>query len=716
MAQSILDVLTDVSLDGSSVQSLLESQNLIAEVEQSAIDQDEEDIFQCGKCKSQFTSLQLFVLHKRTHQKTQQQTVDLTQFLTNDESQVMHVEDVVQDESQYNSQETFQLGEPIILEEADMLFSVDQEAANYFMTDSTFSVPIILSTENLDTFDNAAIEATREDSSEVPTILQNDINSQEDASSQSEHPSASLTDNELSLADNEPSLEDNESSLENNETSLQDNLLSVSENGINRTQNLRYKCGYCNKQFAKKFYWQQHERSHTGEKPYQCVVCGRAFAQKSNVKKHMSSHKVWPGTAIHSLPPEAPPDGSIDRTYHCQFCKETFDSYKALKGHLIVSHLALKVYKCVQSSCSMMFSDLEEFLEHTRNHKCSEYRCHVCGEVFSTLSDLGGHQYVHSVQKQKTTEKYYCCSTCKSSFSNLEALQHHKETTTHNYACLHCGKSFLIERFLRRHLKTHSASARFVCEDCGKAFKTEQYLANHKLIHSEETPFTCPHCPARFKRKDRLGRHMLIHDLTKRLKCPFRNYLGCMSEFSRPDKLKRHLLTHSNVKRFSCSHCNRNFHRAQALKHHEMNKHSLKCDICSHAFKTKEQLVTHNCEQSNETKKHTSSQLPKKASGSFKPRKPTPKRQTLSKTAIPLADKEKLEKLKTDEMERKIASETFISGDIDEKANKKMENIPPVLKTESTGGELNERSDSPVTDFENDFKRNMEFYSPHASE
>ena len=66
----------------------------------------------------------------------------------------------------------------------------------------------------------------------------------------------------------------------------------------------QYKCDFCNKQFSKKFYWQQHERSHTGEKPYQCVVCGRSFAQKSNVKKHMSSHKVWPGTAIHSLPPE----------------------------------------------------------------------------------------------------------------------------------------------------------------------------------------------------------------------------------------------------------------------------------------------------------------------------------------------------------------------------------------------------------------------------
>jgi len=48
--------------------------------------------------------------------------MDLNQFLTNDETRTMHMENGVQNESQYNSQETFQLGEPIILEEADMLF------------------------------------------------------------------------------------------------------------------------------------------------------------------------------------------------------------------------------------------------------------------------------------------------------------------------------------------------------------------------------------------------------------------------------------------------------------------------------------------------------------------------------------------------------------------------------------------------------------------
>ncbi|XP_029042679.1 uncharacterized protein LOC117602259 isoform X2 [Osmia lignaria lignaria] len=603
MAQSIFDALTGVSLDVPSVQCLLESPTLITEVEQSAIDLDEEDIFQCGKCKNQFTSLHMFVLHKRTHQKTQEQTVDLSQFLVNDENQTIHIEDNSQHVSQYNPQETFvqndQLNEPIILEESDMLFSMDQEGANYFSTDSTFGVPIILSSEGLDTFETSTIptdtDHIKDDSNQVPQVLQSDISGEHNINS-SDKVIISITQN----------------LVENVTECTQDELDAI----INQSPHLKYKCGYCNKQFSKKFYWQQHERSHTGEKPYQCVVCGRAFAQKSNVKKHMSSHKVWPGTAIHSLPPEAPPDGSIDRTYHCQFCKEIFDSYKALKGHLIVSHLALKVYKCVQSSCSMMFAELEDFLEHTRSHKRSEYRCHVCGEVFNTLSDLGLHQYAHSVQKQKTTEKYYCCSVCKSSFSNLEALQHHTETTTHDYACLHCGKSFLIERFLRRHLKTHASSARFACEDCGKAFKTEQYLANHKLIHSEETPFLCP------------------------------------------------------------------------------------------AFKTKEQLLTHNCDQSNETKKHMSSQLPKKASGSFKPRRPTPKRQTSSKTTIGLADKEKLEKFKADEIQRKITLDILKSDEYkDETCTKKIENI---FVSREIGSTIEALMKSDAAD--NEIKRNIDIY------
>lgn len=56
---------------------------------------------------------------------------------------------------------------------------MDQEGANYFTTDSTFSVPIILSSEGLDSFANSTIpgdnDPIKDDSNEVPQVLQSDI-------------------------------------------------------------------------------------------------------------------------------------------------------------------------------------------------------------------------------------------------------------------------------------------------------------------------------------------------------------------------------------------------------------------------------------------------------------------------------------------------------------------------------------------------------------
>lgn len=68
-----------------------------------------------------------------------------------------------------------------------IFYSMDQEGANYFTTDSTFSVPIILSSESLDTFENSTIpgdnDPLKNESNEVPQILQSDISQEQNIKS-----------------------------------------------------------------------------------------------------------------------------------------------------------------------------------------------------------------------------------------------------------------------------------------------------------------------------------------------------------------------------------------------------------------------------------------------------------------------------------------------------------------------------------------------------
>lgn len=141
-----------------------------------------------------------------------------------------------------------------------------------------------------------------------------------------------------------------------------------------------------------------------------------------NVKKHMQTHKVWPDGLAHTLPPQAggsdgskeddivmsevtekcvefvePHKSSIDSSYVCPYCPYNGKTYFELKSHM-KSHKREKVYKCIQASCGVMFSDLEPFLGHIQSHETEmTYRCHQCNKTFSSLYDLGVHQYSHSL-------------------------------------------------------------------------------------------------------------------------------------------------------------------------------------------------------------------------------------------------------------------------------------------------------------------------------
>ncbi|XP_063065611.1 zinc finger protein 341 [Engraulis encrasicolus] len=427
----------------------------------------------------------------------------------------------------------------------------------------------------------------------------------------------------------------------------------------------RLKCDFCEKVFTKNFDLQQHIRSHTGEKPFQCIVCGRAFAQKSNVKKHMATHKVWPGgaggagsrlpIAVKVLPlsltgshntqqaqqdigeqaggtecldesVELHSEGQleedteghkaassllsqgrnkklliVDSSYQCQFCSGKFSNYFHLKSHM-TQHKDEQVYKCVVKVCSQTFQKLDLFLEHIRSHQDHlTYRCHLCSKVFSSLFELGVHQYSHNFCPQKTPRKdvaSHRCIKCQSKYSSQESLEQHLLTACHNYPCPHCDKVFPSERYFRRHLSTHGIGGKFKCPTCKKFFRTEHYLKLHSLIHSGEKPYKCSVCEATFNRKDKVKRHMLIHETLKKYKCPFRNHVGCSREFNRADKLKAHILSHSGIKPFKCHFCEKAFSRRAHLIEHQYshtNDYRFRCSKCNKGFTRQKYFSDHNC-------------------------------------------------------------------------------------------------------------------------
>ncbi len=63
-----------------------------------------------------------------------------------------------------------------------------------------------------------------------------------------------------------------------------------------------------------------------------------------------------------------------------------------------------------------------------------------------------------------------------------------------------CGKKFLDNSKLRRHLLVHTGERPHKCEICGKLFSLDFNLKTHLRTHTGEKPYVCkfPGCHKRF--------------------------------------------------------------------------------------------------------------------------------------------------------------------------------------------------------------------------
>jgi len=374
------------------------------------------------------------------------------------------------------------------------------------------------------------------------------------------------------------------------------------------TKKIPHVCRTCGKTFHKKFDFNQHVRSHTGEKPFQCIVCGRAFTQKSNVKKHMASHKIWIRGSFNrsSLSTSDQSAGASKVSFVCEYCGENFQTYSERKVHLGEAHRDKKVYKCPDINCKSLHVKLDDYVQHVKSHTrgpSMTYRCHKCMLTFRSLEDIGSHMYqVHPIGGEGEVESArpgFECPKCPKKFHYAEMLAKHLTEDAHIHRCHKCDQVLTCERYLRKHLeKQHTTQENTKCKTCHKTFHSIYYLIQHQRIHTKELPFACTQCGKAFNRKDQLKRHQLIHDKNKKFKCPHSN---CKKEFTRNDKLKEHLKTHKKMKEgtYKCSFCGKEYkYNSCKLKHEKLHLH-FKCtrnSKCNKWFESNKDLEEHECD------------------------------------------------------------------------------------------------------------------------
>ncbi|GAA5933068.1 hypothetical protein JCM3775_005304 [Rhodotorula graminis] len=227
------------------------------------------------------------------------------------------------------------------------------------------------------------------------------------------------------------------------------------DDGDSNPRKRRYKCAWpsCGRSYVRPVRLEEHERSHTGERPFACPDCDATFARDSHLKAHVRTHapesdkpfacsedgcdkRFW--TAQHLK-------GHVDgvhlgrtdaaKTYDCSHCGRVFRKHRLLNEHLTVAHgvPAVKPLACPHPDCGKTFQQKHHLKSHEKTHDLSRYAC--------LHPDCASKPFA---ERQ---------------FGVWSALQKHTKAA-HPPRCHYpqcAGKTFTTTFGLRTHLKLHAA-------------------------------------------------------------------------------------------------------------------------------------------------------------------------------------------------------------------------------------------------------------------
>ncbi|EUC56061.1 transcription factor iiia protein, putative [Rhizoctonia solani AG-3 Rhs1AP] len=343
-----------------------------------------------------------------------------------------------------------------------------------------------------------------------------------------------------------------------------------------------YACSHagCGKIYRKPSRLQEHERSHTGERPFVCSECGKSYLRDSHLRAHSRSH--LPASArpfvctykVVVVGPQSPrseliPTQHTNRmgssaTTQSQLCGQRFWTAQHLRSHESVIHHGEKPYKC--TLCPFAFSKHGALRLHMADSHAppgtKPYRCENagCTQSFPTNQKLKTHARVHD------DARYACvhpnCSKNTGTivqFPTWSLLQEHMRSV-HPPTCPYpaCnGRTFTFAKGLRGHIKTHR----------DRELEAEYTVGSevlHKRTYTEVDPVSensgpppkrrrggevgrdwpclTENCVKTFKSKKAQQDHVRVsHEGLRRFACPNN---GCNKTFGYKHVMQRHLERH----------------------------------------------------------------------------------------------------------------------------------------------------------------------------
>ncbi|XP_060116712.1 transcription factor E4F1 [Heteronotia binoei] len=376
-----------------------------------------------------------------------------------------------------------------------------------------------------------------------------------------------------------------------------------------------YECKLCGTSFRTKGSLIRHHRRHTDERPYKCKKCGKSFRESGALTRHLKS--LTPCTEkirfnmnkeiVVSKEDAASAPGSSSTQTVSSLVAQSLDSSPVIrlvtdaKGnvlhevHVQMQELPAAVAKSPDQESS---SPAELPAEGEDNENLLREAMRNSGIVIERVSvqeatkpDGGAdgaatpeeskskdvdapekiceEQYIEQVEMPDTEttdeSKSHVCPYCSEVFEEPKALELHVSghLDYKPFKCEECGKEFTKGYLLKKHQEVHVNERRFCCGECGKLYKTIAHVKGHRRVHSEERPYPCPKCGKRYKTKNAQQVHFRTHLDEKPYVCNF-----CSQGFREKGSLVRHLRHHTGEKPFKCYKCGRGF-----AEHGTLNRH-----------------------------------------------------------------------------------------------------------------------------------------------